>query len=173
MGSKIEAGCLKMHVGTPPPPPSVVSYLGHRVTRACKLSNPALLKVIWSIPTLQNVREVRSFSGLASYYRRFVKGFAAIAALLHALTKKHVVFHWTPECQEAFVKLKHLLTTASIATFPDLNLPFRLYTVASTQGLGSILAQVQDRQERIIYCVLHAVSQTEKKLPSHQSILNP
>ena len=90
------------------------------------------------------------FLALASYYRWYEIGFAAIISPLHALTKKEVVFHWTPECHEAFTKLKHLLTTAPITAFPDFSLPFRLYINAST--LGSILAQVQDRKERIICC---------------------
>ena len=82
------------------------------------------MRGIREIPTLQNVKEVQSFLGLASYYRRYVKGFAAIASLLHTLNKKKVVFHWTPEGHEVFTKLKHLLTTAPITAFPDLTCPF-------------------------------------------------
>ena len=139
-----------------------VSYPGQLVTRAGLLPDPALLKAIREIPTPQNVRKVRSFLGLASYYRRYVKGFAVIAAPLHMLTKKDVMFHWTPKSQEAFIRLKHLLTTAPITAFPDSILPFHLYTDTSTLGLGAILAQVQDGKERIICCASRALSQTEK-----------
>ena len=59
-----------------------------------------------------------------------MKCFATIAGPLHALMKKDVVFHWTPECQEAILKLEHLLTTAPITAFPDFNVPFRLYADA-------------------------------------------
>ena len=100
--------------------------------------------------------------GLASYYRQYMKGFATIAAPLHALTKKEVVFYRIPECQEDFLKLKHLLKTAPITAFPDFNLPFRLYTDASTLGLGALLAQVQDGKEQIICCASCALTQTEK-----------
>ena len=123
-----------------------VTYLEHRVTRDGLLPYPMLLRTIREVPTPQNVKEVRLFLGLSSYYRRYVKGFAAIASPLHALTKKEVVFHWTPECHETFTKLKHLLTTAPITAFPDFNLPFRLYTDASTLGLGAILAHVYTDQ---------------------------
>ena len=138
----------------------------HCMTRAGLLPNPALLKAIREIPTHQNVRKVRSFLGLVNYYRRYVKGFAAIAAPVHALTKKDVVFHWTHEYQEAFVKLKRLLNAAPINVFPDFNLPFCLYTGASTLGLGAILAQVQDGRERIICCTSRALSQVEKNYPA-------
>ena len=127
--------------------------------QACLLHDPTLLKAIREIPTPQNVKEVQPSLGLATYYRRYIKGFAAIAAPLHTLTKKDIIFHWTLECQEAFVKLKHLLTTAPITTFPDFNLPFWLYTGASTQGLGAILEQVQEGWERIICCASHTLSQ--------------
>ena len=121
--AKLKLGAMKCMLAA-----AEVSYLGHRETRARLLLDPALLKAIREIPTPQNVKEVRSFLGLASYYRRYVRRFVTIAAPLHALTKKDVVFHWTLKCQEAFLKLKHLLTTAPITTFPDFNLPFRLNT---------------------------------------------
>ena len=127
-----------------------VSYLGHCRTWASLYPNPGLLRAIRDILTPQNVKEVRSILGLATYYRRYVKGFATVPASMHTLTKKDVIFHWIPECQEAFVKLKHLLTIAPNTAFPDFSLPFCLYTDASMQGLGAILAQVQERQERII-----------------------
>ena len=109
-----------------------------------------------------------AFLGLASYYRRYVKSFAAIAAPLHALMKKDVVFHWTPECQKAFVKLKHLLTTATITAFPDFNLPFPLYTDASTLGLGAILAQVQDVEREDYLLCFPCFIPDRKELSSHQ-----
>ena len=107
-----------------------------------------------------------SFLGLAGYYRRYVKNFAAIASPLHALTRKDVVFHWGPECQESFNHLKTLLTTSPITAFPDFNLPFRLYTDASTTVLGTILAQVQEGKEHIICCASLSLNQGEKAYPA-------
>ena len=116
------------------------------------LPDSSLLAAIREIPPPRMATEVRSFLGLAGYYRRYVKNFAAIAAPLHALTRKDAVFHWSEECQTAFDRLKTLLTTSPFTAFPDFSQAFRLYTDASTAGLGAILAQVQDGKECIICC---------------------
>ena len=114
----------------------------------------------------KNATEVRSFLGLAGYYWHYVKNFAAIAGPLHALTRKDAVFHWGPDCQDAFDRLKTLLTTSPITAFPDFSLPFRLYTDASTAGLGAILAQVREGKERIICCASRSLNQAEKAYPA-------
>ena len=84
----------------------------------------------------------------------------------HSPTRKDAVFHCSPECQQAFDHLKTLLTTSPITAFPDFNLPFRLYTDASTSGLGTILAQVQEGKERIICCASRSLNQAEKAYPT-------
>ena len=139
-----------------------VSYLGHRVTEEGLLPDPSLLAAIRDIPPPKTVTEVRSFLGLAGYYRHYVKGFAAIAAPLHALTRKDAVFDWSEDCQTAFKTLKTQLTTSPITAFPDFSQEFRLYTDASTAGLGAILAQVRDGKERIICCASRALNKAEK-----------
>ena len=143
-----------------------VSYLGHRVTEEGLLPDPSLLAAIRDIPPPKTATEVRSFLGLAGYYGRYVKGFAAIAAPLHALTKKDAVFHWSEDCQNAFDQLKTRLTTSPITAFPDFSQEFRLYTDASTAGLGSILAQFRDGKERIICCASRALNKAEKSYPA-------
>ena len=116
-----------------------VSYLGHWVTEEGLLPDSSLLAAIREILPPKTATEVRSFLGLDGYYQRYVKGFAAIAGLLHALTRKDAVFHWSAKCQADFDRLKHLLTTSPITAFPDFSQAFRLYTDASTAGLGPIL----------------------------------
>ena len=143
-----------------------VSYLGHRVTEEGLLPDPSLLAAIRDIPPPKTATEVRSFLGLAGYYRRYVKGFAAIAAPLHALTRKDALFHWSEDCQAAFDQLKNRLTTSPITAFPDFSQAFRLYTDASTAGLGAILAQVRDGKERIICCASRALNKAEKSYPA-------
>ena len=143
-----------------------VSYLGHRVTEEGLLPDPSLLTAIREIQPSKNATEVRSFLGLAGYYRRYVKHFAAIAGSLHALTRKYAVFHWSSECQDAFDRLKTFLTTSPITAFPDFSLPFRLYTEASTAGLGAILSQVREGKERIICCASRSLNQVEKDYPA-------
>ena len=95
-----------------------------------------------------------------------MKGFAAVASPLHALTRKDEVFHWSAECQAAFDQLKHLLTTSPITAFPDFSQAFRLYTHASTVGLSAILAQVWDGKEHIICLASRALNQAEKSYPA-------
>ena len=143
-----------------------VSYLGHRVTEEGLLPDPSVLAAIRDIPPPKTATEVHSFLGLAGYYRRYVKGFAAIAAPLHALTRKDAVFHWSEDCQTAFDQLKTRLTTSPITAFPDFSQEFRLYTDASTAGLGAILAQVRDGKERIICCASRALNKAEKSYPA-------
>ena len=143
-----------------------VSYLGHRVTEEGLLPDPSLLAAIRDIPPPTTATEVRSFLGLAGYYRRYVKGFAAIAAPLFALTRKEALFHWSEDCQAAFDQLKTRLTTSPITAFPDFSQAFRLYTDASTAGLGAILAQVREGKERIICCASRALNKAEKSYPA-------
>ena len=143
-----------------------VNYLGHQVTEEGLLPDSLLLAAIREIPPPKTATEVRSFLGLAGYYQRYVKGFAAIAAPLHALMRKDAVFHWSEDCQAAFDRLKTLLTTSPITVFPDFSQAFRIYTDASTAGLGAILAQVRDGKERIICCASRALNRAEKSYPA-------
>ena len=143
-----------------------VSYLGHRVTEEGLLPDPSLLAAIRDIPPPTTATEVRSFLGLVGYYRRYVKGFAAIAAPLLALTRKDELFHWSEDCQAAFDQLKTRLTTSLITAFPDFSQAFRLYTDASTAGLGAILAQVREGKEHIICCASRALNKAEKSYPA-------
>jgi hypothetical protein len=94
-------------------------------------------------PVPHDLKTLRSFLGLASYYRKFVPDFATVAGPLHALTKKEVPFLWTPKCQSAFVELKKLLTHSPVLSFPDFAEPFILETDASGAGMGAVLAQKQ------------------------------
>lgn len=97
----------------------------------------------------QLVTQVRQFLGLASYYRRFVSGFAKTASPLHALLKKNAQFNWTTDCEEAFIGLKEALVNTPVLMYPQFNgqRPFILETDASTQGLGAVLAQQQEDQQ--------------------------
>ena len=143
-----------------------VSYFCHRVPEEGLLPDSSLLAAIREIPPPKTATEVRSFLGLGGYYRRYVKGFAAIAGPLHALTRKDAVFHWSAKCQAAFDRLKHLLTTSLITAFPDFSQAFRLYTDTSTAGLGAILVQICDAKERIICCASRALNQAKKAYPA-------
>ena len=126
------------------------------------LPDSSLLAAIREIPPPKTPTEVCSFLDLAGYYQRYVEGSAAIAAPLHALTRKDAAFHWSEDCQAAFDHIKTLLTTSPITAFLGFSQAFRLYTDASTAGLGAILAQVRDGKERIICCASRVLNQAEK-----------
>ena len=85
--------------------------------------------------------EIRSFVGLASYYRRFVKRFSSIASQLTNFTKHNVPFVWSDECEESFQKLKTLLTTAPILALLVEGKNFIVYSDASYIGLGAVLKE--------------------------------
>ncbi|WMV24409.1 hypothetical protein MTR67_017794 [Solanum verrucosum] len=93
----------------------------------------------WVRPS--SVTEIRSFVGLYSYYRRFVKNFASIAIHLTNLTKKEVPFEWTEKCEESFQKLKTLLTTTPILALLVEGKDFKVYCDVSHSGLGVVLMQ--------------------------------
>ena len=121
-----------------------VEYLGHVVSAQGIQTDLRKLAAVnqYTVPT--DVKSLRSFLGLASYYRRFVPRFSQVAAPLHALTRKEIPYFWTPECQQVFEKLKELLTSAPLLKYPDFSKPFVLETDASGVGLGAVLAQRQE-----------------------------
>ena len=120
-----------------------VEYLGYVISEDGLSTDPEKIRAVHEFPVPHDVKTLRSFLGLASYYRRFVPNFSAVARPLRTLTKKEVPFDWTESCQESFVRLKELLTTSPILVLPDFQRDFMLETDASGQGLGAILAQKQ------------------------------
>ena len=130
-----------------------VEYLGHLITPQGLKPNPTLVEAVQEFATPQDLRRLRQFLGLSSYYRKFVPGFSKIAQPLYKLTRKGVEFCWTAECQEAFTMLKRKLITAPVLAYPSFTKDFVLETDASTHGLGAVLAQLQEdgQTHRVAY----------------------
>eukprot|EP00253_Pinus_taeda_P020204 PITA_20204 len=118
-----------------------IQYLGHVITKDGIAVDPEKIKAIMEWPVPKDVADVRSFMGLAEYYRRFVEGFSKVAFPITSLQKKGKLFHWTPNCQKSFERLKHLLTTAPILSIADPNKDYVVLTDASKEGLGGVLMQ--------------------------------
>jgi hypothetical protein len=93
----------------------------------------------WKTPT--TVSEVRSFLGLAGYYRCFIPDFLKIAKPMTSLLQKDHKFGWTEECETAFHTLRKLLTTTLVLAQPDIEKPFDVFCDASKTGLGCVLMQ--------------------------------
>ena len=121
-----------------------VEYLGHVITSQGLSPNPARIDAVRLLPVPTNIKKLRQFLGLASYYRRFIPAFAKVAAPLHALTRKSVPFEWTTNCQAAFEQLQQRLVEAQVLAYPDFTKDFVLETDASIVGLGAVLSQTQD-----------------------------
>jgi hypothetical protein len=118
-----------------------VSFLGYVVTPQGIEVDSSKIDAIQSWPTPSTVTQIRSFLGLAGFYRRFVRDFSSIAAPLHELTKKGIPFSWGPAQEEAFTILKDKLTHAPLLQLPDFNKMFELECDASGIGLGGVLLQ--------------------------------
>ncbi|GMI84821.1 hypothetical protein HRI_002151400 [Hibiscus trionum] len=120
---------------------SSVEYLGHIVSGDGLAVDPAKVQAIreWAAPT--TLKEVRSFLGLASYYRKFIKGFATLASPISDLLRKGASFQWTAAAQSAMNQLKDRLCSAPILAFPDFDMVFHVETDASGVGVGAVLSQ--------------------------------
>ncbi|CEP10129.1 hypothetical protein [Parasitella parasitica] len=118
-----------------------ILFLGYIVTRHAIKPNPETITKVKDFPLPTSIKQVRSFLGLASYYRRFINGFARIARQLHEQTKTTKKIAWTDEATKAFYELKERLTSYPILRKPDFNKPFEVVCDASISGLGAILTQ--------------------------------
>ncbi|KAG0848253.1 hypothetical protein G6F17_011811 [Rhizopus arrhizus] len=124
-----------------------LKFLGYIVTSEGIQTDPDKIKKIVEHPIPTTTTQVRSFLGIASYYRRFIKDFAAIARPLHDQTKTKKKIPWTEDATKSFETLKKLLTTAPVLARPDFNKNFILVTDASKLGLGCVLTQLDDDEK--------------------------
>ncbi|KAG1445529.1 hypothetical protein G6F55_011924 [Rhizopus delemar] len=130
-----------------------LKFLGYIVTKEGIQTDPSKIEKIQNYPVPKTLTQIRGFLGLASYYRRFIKNFAAIARPLHDQTKTSKRIPWTNKTTESFELLKKLLTQAPVLARPDFNRDFILVTDASRNGLGCILTQLDENNHEhpIIY----------------------
>jgi hypothetical protein len=140
-----------------------VSFLGHIITDGGIAVDPSKVRDVlnWSPP--KNVPEIRSFLGLAGYYRRFIEGFSKIVKPLTTLLEKGKEFKWDEKCQASFEELKKWLTTAPMLIMPDIHKGFDVYCDASRQGLGCVLMQ----EGKVVAYASRQLRKHEQNYPTH------
>lgn len=155
-----------------------VRYLGHKVTRCGVKPETDKIKAVKEWPRPQTVKELRSFLGFCSYYRRFVENFSQIAKPLHILvstslkqqkTNKRIPFVWTEEHETAWQTLKDKLCEDVVLAYADYSQPFEVEVDASMQGLGAVLYQVQEGKRRVIAFASRTLRGAEKNMERYSS----
>ena len=109
-------------------------------------------------------KEIRSFIGSCSYYRKFLPNFSGIAKPFIDLTKKNTRFKWGDAHQKAFEFLKESLSEIPFLAYPDIRKPFTMYTDASNLCIGACLTQLSDEGEELpVYFISHKLSDTQTR----------
>lgn len=142
-----------------------LKYLGYIVDSKGLHADPSKIEAILNYKTPSNRKEVRRFLGTASWYRRFIPNFSSLAAPLNKLTsqgKNASPFSWTPEAENSFKKLKQCLISTPILTCPNYSLPFDVHTDASDFGIGAVLTQTQDGNEKVIAYMSKSLNKQER-----------
>ncbi|PNY01683.1 retrotransposon-related protein [Trifolium pratense] len=140
-----------------------VSFLGHVISSGGISVDPSKIDAVLKWGTPESVFEIRSFLGLAGYYRRFIEGFSKLALPLTQLTRKGRAFVWDDTCEKSFQELKRRLTTAPVLILPKPNEPFVVYCDASLMGLGGVLMQ----NGQVVAYASRQLKVHEKNYPTH------
>lgn len=143
-----------------------VDFLGHVISADGIAPNPSKVEAIAKYPRPRTVRELQSFLGLASYYRRFIKDFASIAhaLIIQAKGQPQTLINWGQDEISSFETLKKYLVSDHVLAFPDFSKQFVIFTDASDYGLGAVLSQidVNGKDRPIAYASRH-LNKTEQK----------
>ena len=154
-------------------------FLGHIISEEGIAPDPEKTRAVQEWETPQTESELRSFLGLSGYYRRFICGYAKIAAPLHALLAgkgkkkkagKVPMTSWNQQCDDAFSTLKQRLTSAQVLGHPDLGKPFILEVDASLHGLGAVLSQQQDDKRVVLGYASRRLRDSEQNMNNYSSM---
>ena len=148
-----------------------VSFLGHVVGAAGISMEADKVKAIREWPAPTNVTGVRSFLGLAGYYRRFVKDFSKIASPLSELLHIDKPYVWKEPQQKAFDALKLAISSAPVLIIPDDSQPYVVTTDASGFAIGATISQDQGQGLQPIAFMSHKMGPAEKNYPVHEQEL--
>ena len=149
-----------------------VEFLGHRISSEGIHVMQDKVRAIEEWPIPKSVKDVQSFLGLAGYYRKFIKGFSAIAGPLSELTRKendkYIAFKWTDREQQAFESLQRALSSAPVLIIPDPNLPYVVRTDASNYAVGGTLSQDHGKGLQPVAFFSKKLSPAERNYPVHE-----
>jgi hypothetical protein len=140
-----------------------VKFLGHVISKEGIAVDPSKVEAVVAWERPKTATEIRSFVGLAGYYRRFIEGFAKIVAPLTNLTRKNQIFAWTDDCERSFQLMKEKLTTSPVLVLPQPEEPYEVYCDASYQGLGGVLMQ----HKQVVAYASRQLKTHEKNYPTH------
>ena len=145
-----------------------VEYLGYEVSEKGVHASPKKVKAVVNWPRPQSVHDVRSFSGLASYYKRFIHGFSQIAGPLTELTRSKAKWRWDKAQENSFLALKIALATALVLRLPDFDHQFVVTTDASDVAIGAILQQDVGRGLQPIAFASRKLQQAEVRYSAYE-----
>jgi hypothetical protein len=121
-----------------------IEYLSHVICNGHIYPSPLKTEAVHRTIIPKSVKQIQSFLGLCSYYRRFIRNFSTIASPLIRCTEKGKAFEWNSDCQKAFDQLKSIITSDQVLLLPDFDKPFRIDTDASLTGVGAVLSQEKE-----------------------------
>ncbi|GAU40284.1 hypothetical protein TSUD_60750 [Trifolium subterraneum] len=142
---------------------SEVKFLGHVISQGGVSVDPSKVEAVLNWERPRTVSEIRSFLGLAGYYRRFILGFSEIALPLTRLTRKGAAFVWDELCENSFNLLKQKLTSAPVLVIPDPDKKYVVYCDASNKGLGCVLMQ----EGAVVAYASRQLKPHEENYPTH------
>src|SRR3954468_20009410 len=140
-----------------------VGFLGHIVPGDGVAVDPAKVSAVTEWESPKSLKEVRSFLGLARYYRRFIENFSKVAKPMTELLKKDKKFSWSEGCELSFQELKKRLVTAPVLCLPDLEKDFQVYYDSSHHGLGADLIQ----EGKVVAYASRQLKTHEVNYPTH------
>lgn len=143
-----------------------VIYLGHKISENGVKPDPGKVEKVKEFPKPKNVKDIKSFTGLCNYYRRFIPNFSKIMEPLTSLLRKNVTFKWESTQEESFEKMKELLTSEPLLQYPDFEKPFILTTDASNDAIGSVLSQGEIGQDLPIAYASRTLNSAERNYPT-------
>lgn len=139
------------------------SYVGYTISEKGIQANPERIKPIMEFPPPHNVKAVRRFIGMAGWYRHFIQNFASeMAPITELLKKENIPFVWSTKADVAFHKIKQILMSLPVLSTPDFSQMFTIQSDASDSGVGAVLTQNINDEEKVIAYFSAKLTKTQK-----------